>query len=34
VEIYNRNFMVLRTSRHGRQAFKSIAELQTVLDTL
>ena len=34
VEIYNRNFMVLRTSRHGRQAFKSIAELQAVLDAL
>jgi hypothetical protein len=34
VEIYNRNFMVLRTSRHGRQSFKSMTDLQTVLDTL
>lgn len=34
VEIYNRNFMILRTSRHGTQIFKSVAELQQVLDTL
>ena len=34
VEIYNRNFMVVRTSRHGSQAFKSVAEMQQFLDTL
>lgn len=34
VEIYNRNFLILRTSRHGSQVFKNFAELQSVLETL
>lgn len=34
VEIYNRNFLILRTSRFGSQVFKSYTELQPVLDTL
>lgn len=34
VEIYNRNFLVLRTSRHGRTVYRGLAELQIVLDTL
>ena len=34
VEIYNRRFIVLRTSRHGSQVFNSAVELQQTLDTL
>lgn len=34
VEIYNRNFLILRTSREGSQVFKSLQDLQPVLDTL
>ena len=34
VEIYNRNFMILRTSRHNNQVFKALADLQIALDTL
>lgn len=34
VEIYNRNFMVLRTSRSGSQVYKNFSDLQSVLDTL
>lgn len=34
VEIYNRNFIVVRTSQHGSQVFKSVADLQQFLDTL
>jgi hypothetical protein len=32
VEIYNRNFMILRTSRHGSQVYKNFADLQLILD--
>lgn len=34
VEIYNRNFLILRTSRNGSEVFKSVAELQQALDLL
>lgn len=34
VEIYNRNFMVVRTSFHGSQVFKDVAEMKKFLDTL
>lgn len=34
VEIYNRNFLILRTSRHGSQVFKNFSDLQPVLETL
>lgn len=34
VEIYNRNFMILRRSSHGDQVFKSVADLQQTLNTL
>ena len=34
VEIYNRNFMLVRTSRHGGQVFKTVADMQLFLDTL
>jgi hypothetical protein len=34
VEIYNRNFIVLRTSRSGSQVFKSVTDLQQVLNQL
>lgn len=34
VEIYNRNFMILRTNRTGSQVFKSLPDLQQTLDTL
>lgn len=34
VEIYNRNFMILRTSRFGSQVFKNVADLQQTLNTL
>lgn len=34
VEVYNRNFMILRTSRYGSQVFKNFADLQQTLNTL
>ncbi len=34
VEIYNKNFIILRTSRRGIEIFKNVADLQQVLDTL
>lgn len=34
VEIYNRNFIILRTNKHGSQLFKNVADLQQTLDTL
>ena len=34
VEIYNRNFIMVRTSRHGRVVFRSVASMQQFLDTL
>ncbi len=34
VEIYNRNFIVLRTSSQGSQVFKNFEDLQKVLHTL
>lgn len=34
VEIYNRNFMILRTNRHGSQVFKTFSDLQQTLNTL
>lgn len=34
VEIYNRNFIILRTSRSDNQVFKSVADLQQALNTL
>lgn len=34
VEIYNRNFLILRASTLGSQVFKSFAELEPVLETL
>lgn len=34
VEIYNRNFMILRTSRQQTQVFKSVADLQQALNCL
>lgn len=34
VEIYNKNFIVVRTNRHGTQAFRSIEELESFLETL
>ncbi|MEY4332285.1 MAG: hypothetical protein RLZZ196_1023 [Bacteroidota bacterium] len=34
VEIYNRNFIILKTSNHGRQVFKNVNELQQALDAL
>ena len=34
VEIYNRGFMILRTSRHGSEVFKTVADLQQALDAL
>lgn len=34
VEIYNRSFMILRTSRTGAEVFKTVADLQQALDTL
>lgn len=34
VEIYNRNFMLVRTNRHGSQVFKTVADLQQFLDTI
>jgi len=34
VEIYSRNFMLVRTNLHGNQVFKTVADLQQFLDTL
>ena len=34
VEIYNRNFMILRTSRTGSTVYKNFADLQTALNTI
>jgi len=34
VEIYNRNFIIVKTSRHGMSTFKSHSELQQFLDNL
>lgn len=34
VEIYNRNFMLVRTSRHGSQVFHDVAKMQQFLDTI
>lgn len=34
VEIYNRNFMILRTSRDGSQVFNSLQDLEPVLQQL
>jgi len=34
VEIYNRNFMLVRTNRHGSQVFKNVVEMQQFLTTL
>jgi hypothetical protein len=34
VEIYNRNFMILRTSRHGSQVYKNYDELKEFLNSL
>ena len=34
VEIYNRNFMLVRTSRFGTQTFQSYTDLMTFLETL
>lgn len=34
VEIYNRKFMIVRTSRHGSQLFKSVDDLMQFLETL
>jgi hypothetical protein len=34
VEIYNRNFIILRTSRYGSQIFNNISELETTLNAL
>lgn len=34
VEIYNKNFLILRTSRNGSEVFKSVAELQQALELL
>ena len=34
VEIYNRNFMILRTNRTGSEVYKNFADLQQTLNTL
>lgn len=34
VEIYNRNFMILRTNRTGSEVFKSFSTLQQALNLL
>lgn len=34
VEIYNRNFLILRTSRAGSQVFKNYSDLQLELNQL
>lgn len=34
VEIYNRNFIILRTSRDGSEVYNDVATLMTKLETL
>ena len=34
VEIYNRNFIILRTSKTGSEIFKNVVDLQQALDKL
>lgn len=34
VNIYNRNFITVKTSRHGQQVFKNPQDLMDFLDTL
>lgn len=34
VEIYNKSFIILRTSRSGSQVFKTVADLQQVLSSI
>lgn len=34
VEIYNRNFMIVRTNRHGSQVFKDVTEMRNFINTL
>lgn len=34
VEIYNRNFIILRTSKTGSEIFKNVVDLQHALDKL
>jgi hypothetical protein len=34
VEVYNRNFMVVRTSRHGSSFYRSLGELNAFINTL
>lgn len=34
VQIYNQNFIVVRTNRHGNMSFNSYTEAQKFLDTL
>ena len=34
VNIYNRNFITVKTSRHGQQVFKNVQDLMDFLDTL
>jgi hypothetical protein len=34
VEIYNRNFIIVRTNRHGSQVFGDLAQTQAFLDQL
>lgn len=34
VNIYNRTFITVKTSRHGQQVFKNLQDLQDFLDTL
>jgi len=34
VEIYNRNFIIVRTSRHGSQIFTNSIDMQQFLNTL
>lgn len=34
VEIYNRNFILVRTSRHGTQTFKDAASMQRFLESI
>lgn len=34
VEIYNKSFIILRTSRSGSQVFKTVADLQQALSSI
>ena len=34
VEIFNRNFILVKTNRHGTQTFKNIPDLKAFLETL